>query len=415
MAKSKRFVFTMARLTRLEPPATGRVYYHDEACPGLSLCVMASGTRTWYVYNWHDGRPCQVPIAKFPAVNVEAARKLAKDLLAKQAAGVDIRAARKARREEPTFADLWQRWEAYAKPRKRSWKEDQRQYNAFLKPLAGRRLSSIRRADIQALHDRIARDNGGYAANRALALTRAMFNRADDIGYRGDNPAVGVERCPEVARDRFLQADELKAFFTSLAQELEDWQHFFCIALLTGARRANVQAARWADMDLDRGLWLIPAAKAKAGKPLVVPLSPPAVDILRARYEQFGAQQWVFPSHGRTGHLVEPKTAWKRIIQRAELSDVRPHDLRRSLGSWMAIGGASLPIVGKALGHTQASTTQVYARLSVDPVKAAVTAAGEAMLEAGGMKLLESAPAGNRVNVIDVDVQPVDDDEPTEF
>ena len=69
-------------------------------------------------------------------------------------------------------------------------------------------------------------------------------------------------------------------------------------------------------------------------------------------------------------HIVEPKSAWRRIIARAALSDVRPHDLRRSLGSWMAITGAGLPIVGKMLGHTQPTTTAIYARLSVDPVRA---------------------------------------------
>ncbi|MCG2683974.1 MAG: tyrosine-type recombinase/integrase, partial [Planctomycetales bacterium] len=90
--------------------------------------------------------------------------------------------------------------------------------------------------------------------------------------------------------------------------------------------------------------------------------------------------------------------AWKRIIERAGLVDVRPHDLRRSLGSWMAITGAGLPIVGKMLGHSQPNTTAIYARLSVDPVRAAAEAATTAMLAAGGQtKLLgvESREAEN--------------------
>ena len=63
----------------------------------------------------------------------------------------------------------------------------------------------------------------------------------------------------------------------------------------------------------------------------------------------------------------------------------------------MAISGSSLPIVGKALGHSQPSTTAVYARLSVNPVQAAMTTAADVMLkagnaamEAGGIKLLQA-------------------------
>jgi integrase len=394
--KTQRLAFTVARLERLQPPERGRVYHHDTGCPGLCLCVTAAGAKVFYVYAWHDGRPAQIRIAGFPALNVEQARERARDILAKLAAGIDVQAVRNARREEATVETLWKHWEAVAKPRKRSWPEDERQYKTFVKPWANRRLSSIKKADVQALHAKVGRENGFYAANRLLALVRAMFNQSGDIGHRGDNPAVGVKKFPEESRDRFLQPDELRAFFDALTAQPELWQVFFLTCLLTGARKANVRAMRWADIDLERGLWLIAAADAKAGKPLCVPLSPQAVAILKAHRERVGVSEWVFPSRGKTGHLVEAKGAWKRICTAAGLADCRPHDLRRSLGSWMAISGASLPIVGKALGHTQASTTQVYARLSFDPIKTAVTVAADAMLlagnatmEAGGVKLLE--------------------------
>ena len=300
---------------------------------------------------------------------------------------MDVQAARRARREEPTLQVLWEHWETVAKGVKRSFAEDNRQYEKFLKPWANRRLSSIKKSDVASLHAKIGRENGPYQGNRTLALIRAIFNRAGDLGFAGANPAAGVEKFPEVSRDRFLQADELKAFFNALAAESETWQGFFLVSILCGARRANTQAMRWGDVDLERGLWLISADEAKAGKALCVPLSPQAIVILKGQREISGGSEWVFPSHGRTGHIVEVKGAWKRICTRAGLADIRPHDLRRSLGSWMAISGASLPVVGKALGHTQASTTQVYARLSLDPIKAAVTTAADAMLLAAGARM----------------------------
>ena len=245
------------------------------------------------------------------------------------------------------------------------------------------KLSVIRKADLTALHAKIGRDNGHYQANRVLALVRAMFNKADDIGFHGTNPAKGVAKFKEEKRDRFLQAGELPKFFAALnAEPNEDFRDAFTLAILTGARRGNVLAMRWEDIDLQRGLWSIPAAVAKAGVTIVVPLVAPAVTLLEGRRKAAAGSPWVFPSTSKAGHLVETKSAWKRILDRAGLSNVRMHDLRRTLGSWQALLGSSLPIIGKSLGHTQASTTQVYARLTVDPVRESVDRATTAILDA---------------------------------
>lgn len=134
-------------------------------------------------------------------------------------------------------------------------------------------------------------------------------------------------------------------------------------------------------------MWTIPAAKAKAGEVIRIPLSSVALQILENR-KLTSASEWVFPGRGKSGHLEEPKTAWKRILKRAELTDLRLHDLRRTLGSWQAATGASLPIIGKSLGHKSLAATQIYARLDLDPVRAAVNKATSAMLVAGNATAL---------------------------
>jgi integrase len=174
----------------------------------------------------------------------------------------------------------------------------------------------------------------------------------------------------------------------------------------------------WADVNLDLGLWRIPAAQAKAGETIVVPLVPAAVDILNRRRDASESNPWVFPSTARkksaSGHFEEPKFIWRRIIERAELSDVRLHDLRRTLGSWMAMGGAGLPIVGKMLGHRQLSTTEIYARLQIAPVRQSAESAATAMLA-------YQKPNGNGNHApapvtTDAECVPDDDqDEPSEF
>lgn len=193
---------------------------------------------------------------------------------------------------------------------------------------------------------------------------------------------MGVKRFPERSRDRFLSADELARFFQALEQEPnEAAREFFLVALLTGARRANVLSMRWADIDLKGQTWRIP--ETKNGTPQNVPLVGPVLEILQSR-RKTTSSFFVFPGRGKTGHLVEPKKAWARVCLAAGIKEARIHDLRRTLGSWQAKTGASLPIIGKSLNHKSASTTSIYARLDLDPVRTAMEKAAEAMLEAGG-------------------------------
>ncbi len=116
-----------------------------------------------------------------------------------------------------------------------------------------------------------------------------------------------------------------------------------------------------------------------------MPLVEPVIEILQAR--QGNDSPFVFPGRkSESGHLMEPKRAWKRICQAAGIDGARIHDLRRTMGSWQAKTGASLPIIGKSLNHKSASTTTIYARLDLDPVRSAMEKATEAMLEVGNGK-----------------------------
>jgi integrase len=180
-----------------------------------------------------------------------------------------------------------------------------------------------------------------------------------------------------------LQADELTPFFKALSESTNEiMRDFFLLALLTGARRANVSAMRWADIDLAAGVWRI--AKTKNGTPQTVTLSPEAVTVLESRKE--GGGEFVFPGEGKTKHIVEPKKAWATLLKAAGIENLRIHDLRRTLGSWQARTGASLPIIGKSLNHKTHQATAIYARLDLDPVRQSVNTATAAMMEAAGMK-----------------------------
>jgi integrase len=140
---------------------------------------------------------------------------------------------------------------------------------------------------------------------------------------------------------------------------------------------------RWDQIDLTRGEWRIP--ETKNGESQRVVLSSEAVQILTARGQHYGQSPWVFPSTGASGHLQDPKKGWQRLLQRAELQDVRIHDLRRTLGSWQAATGANGFVIGKSLGHKSMRATEIYARIDLDPVRHSVQTATKAMFEAGGL------------------------------
>lgn len=383
VATDKRIPFTKTRIEGLPAPPKGRIRYYDERTPGLAVCVSATGSKAFYLYRWQDGRPKQVFLGKFPGMTVGQARDLCGQMTAAIARGEDPQAAKRKRREEPTFGELWAHWLAYAEGHKkpRSVKEDTRQWDAYLKSWSSRRLSTIKRSEVQSLHARMGQENGQYQANRVLALVKGMFNKAGDLGWVGENPARGIEKFPEESRDRFLLPEELPKFFTALAKEPNPiLQGFFLMCLLTGARRRNVEQMRWADVSIDLKQWRIP--DTKAGMPVVVPLVEPALQVLeQLRLYSKPGNPWVFPGRRKGTHLVDPMGAWRRILADAGLSDLRIHDLRRSLGSWQALTGASLQVIGKSLGHLRHETTMIYSRLTTDPVKAAMEAATSKMLE----------------------------------
>jgi integrase len=360
--------------------------YHDTTKQGLKLLVRPTGIKTFVLYRKIKGRPERITIGRFPEVTIEQARNQVDALNAKIAVGINPNEEKRGMRTEMMLYDLFTRYiERYAKVHKKSWQEDIDQFHRYLKDWRNRKLSSIRRVHIQKLHAEVGANKGRYAANRLLALLHTMFNRAIDWGWDSTNPAHGIKKFKEKSRDRFIQADELPKFFKALSEETSIIvRDYILLSLLTGARRSNVLAMRWGEINFDRVTWTIPVTKT--GESHTVPLVVAAIDILKSRQENnINNNPWVFPGSGVSGHLVETKKPWKRILAKAGIKDLRIHDLRRSLGSWQAATGANLSIIGKTLAHKNVSTTAIYARLNIDPVRESMNKATDAILNAAGV------------------------------
>lgn len=378
-----RITFTKSAVERIPAPSQGRVQVFDSKVRGLCLRITAAGSRSFYVVKKVNRRPKRYFICKWPDLTVEQIRKSAEAINAAVAKGDDPGADRKAARECRTLGEAWAYYlEHHAKPHKKSWKFDEWQWNKYLKARwAGRSLADIETADVDGLHKRIGRDTGIVPANRLRSLLHAIFETARKfLRFTGQNPVKGVKRFVEQNRERYLGADELPRLLDALDAEpnamLAD---FFRLAIFTGARRGNLQTARWDEIDLATGVWTIPASKAKAKRTIPVPLGPEAMEVLQRRREATKASPWVFPSHGASGHLTEPKAAWKRICKAAGLQSVRLHDLRHTVASWMVARGVSLYVVGKALGHANTRTTERYAHLELGAIRAALSGATQGM------------------------------------
>jgi integrase len=383
-----RINFTKEAINTLPAPKSGkRSTYLDSKTVGLQLRTTSNGTVTFSVYRrTKGGGPERITLGRFPDMTIKQARRKAAEINSDIANGLNPSEVKRERKSGLTFSDLFAEYlERHSKPAKKTWAEDKSKYETYLaRPLGNKKLSTIDQSSIAAIHGKITKAGHQVTANRVKALVSSIFGWAISVGLWQANPALGIRLNREHSRDRFIQNDELRKFFQALAEEENStMRDYFLLSLLTGARRANVLSMRWVDINLKRAEWRI--EETKNGTPQTITLSPEALTILRNRNPS-EPTTFVFPGNGRSGHLIEPKKSWKRILNRAGIDDLRIHDLRRTLASWQARTGASLAIIGKSLNHKNQDTTAIYARLDLEPVRESVNTATAVIMGAARLR-----------------------------
>ena len=381
MTTDNAFPFTHSRLESIKPPKTGRDSYRDTKITGLYFTITANASKSFYFVKRINGKTKRIRIGGYPDISIDEARKEAQRFNGEIAKGENPHQSRRTKNNTATLGELFNYWlDSYAKVHKKTWKEDDRVFQKYCASIKNKQLTSLTKADIVKWHQSVGKKNGHYQANRAFQLIRSLFRVGDEIGYTGENPCLKVRLFQEQSREQFLMPAELKLFYDAVMEEPPLWRDLLFVLLFTGQRKRNVCQMRWEELDLTRGLWFVAGETMKNGSPLVVVLSTNALAILNERSSASDKHaDWVFPSERGTGAVVDPKKAWERIRERSGLADVRMHDLRRTLGSWQALGGTSLQIIGKSLGHKSMKATEVYARLTTDPVRESVEKATQEM------------------------------------
>jgi integrase len=388
---------TDASVKRLAIPERGSKVYYDGDVPGFGCRVTATGVRS-FVLNYTvrtSGRERRYTIGQFPDWSTTAARAKAQQLRQDISDGGDPLGDLEDLRAAPTVDELCDRFEAEHLPRKAesTANEYRRSLRNHVRPFFGKhvKVADVTFADIDRLHRRITANGHPYAANRTLALVSKMFALSVRWGMRADNPCRGIERNYEGKRRRYIAADELPRLTEALAQ-FKDQQaaNIIRVLLLTGARRGEVLAMRWADVDVTTGIWSKPGSTTKQRTDHIVPLSAPARQLLsEIRTQQVGKRhalgEYVFPGRLGDGHRTGDsiKKVWPKLCKAAAISGLRIHDLRHSFASQLASSGASLPLIGALLGHSNPITTHRYAHLFDDPQRAAVERVGAIIDNAG--------------------------------
>lgn len=349
----------------------------DDELHGFGLRVYPSGRKVFVLSYRAKGHKRLATIGPFGVLTVDEARTRASRLLyAVLGDGADPVEDKRAYQREPTLAELAQRYLDQHGPKKKASSQlaDRRLLERHILPRLGQRKArDLDRADMTRLHHEMRATP--ILANRALALLSKMLNLAEAWGLRADgsNPVRHVDRYPERPKERYLSPQELARLGETLREvEQEGSEHpsaLLAIRLLalTGARRNEILTLTWDAVDFARAELVL--ADSKTG-PKRIPLPTPALALLRDAPRVAG-NPYVCAGERDGGRFYGLQRPWDRIRRRAGLADVRLHDLRHTHAATAVSAGLALPLVGKLLGHAHAATTQRYAHLRDEPVRAA--------------------------------------------
>jgi integrase len=370
----KRINFTVKNLKALAAPTDEKqVYYSDNDNHCLRISVGRAGTKAFVFYKKVDGVPRRKEIGRFPDMTIEQARGKVGELLSRIGKGENPFDEGLKAREDLTVQDLFDKYiDGHAKEKSKTWEVMKKDFERNCGAVKARKAVQVSEEDASRLHTNLSEDRGPYTANRTVQLLRAVFNYATKKRvFELRNPFTGVNMAKETARKRVLTDDEVRNLFVALeeADALEEvpekryLKDFVMLCLLTGARKSNVLAMRFCDVDKKEQTWTIGAAETKTDEEYVVALGPTELQIIERR-EKLLEDGFVFPGTGKTGHIVEPKRAWTTVREAAKIEDVTLHDLRRSLGSALANANVNIALVQGALNHKDIKTTMTHYALT---------------------------------------------------
>jgi integrase len=323
------------------PAGKIEAFVWDDDIPGFGMRVRAIGTSFW-IYQYRVGsKQRRISFGSTAAVSAQDARARAAKLYAEVKLGADPAGqkiesrARASETFEPTLKAYLTHKKTALKPR--SYVEVERHLLTHAKRLHGLQMGKIDRRNVAALLTSVAAESGPTECNHVRASLGAFFTWAMREGLIESNPVIGTNKAAENgSRDRVLNASELRAIWNALADD--DYSVIVKLLALTGQRREEIGGLRRSEIDLDKALIALPAARTKNKRPHDIPLSPPAVAILKDWLTRRpDTDEHVFGNGGKGGYQgwSKSKEALDRRVNEAgkTLPHWTPHDLRRTFST----------------------------------------------------------------------------------
>ena len=341
-------------------PAEAPYRVPDQRCKGLAVRVAPSGVKTWDLAYRIRGtaKMRRLSLGRTTDVSLEQARERANELTSAARGGRDLIAEEDEAREAATsritvgaLIDLYLRRQVFG--RLRTAEAIERGLRRDLAPIVQRCAADISRRDIRELLDAIA-DRG---CMREAEKRRQMVGNVPlgaVAGYRGSRPDRRVEAYdPGTPRDRVLTVEEIETLWRwfdsgSLSPDAAD---ILRLELLIGARCGEISGLRAEEIDREKWLWTLPAARSKNGRPRVTPIVGAARDILEQRLSDvekgplFLLEKGVVVTSAHIGHYLSTRAATLPIAK------FTSHDLRRTFATMLAEMGIALDLVAAIVGH----------------------------------------------------------------
>lgn len=302
------------------------------------------------------------------------------------------------RKESITLDEVMGKYLEWAKQHKKTWDDDDGNYNKHLSPRFGeKRMDAISAMDVNRLKLEMTKgktkDGKPYLSKRGKLFSAATvkhqlvllqrlykFAQGPDFKYTGPTPFDHKQVVmPHLDNElpRFLTDEQLSALWDTL----DVWPDkttvgFIKLALFTGVRRGTLFTLTWADIDFEREMiTLLISHRRKGTETMIKRVPPEAIEALKAVPRT--DSPYVFPGKGGR-ERVDFKGPWRRIRKAAGLPDsIRFHDLRHTFGSYHAMNGTDLQVIQQLMNHRDFRTTLKYASLAPSVVNAAAARSGE--------------------------------------
>lgn len=375
--------FTRPNVARLALPAgKSELIEFDEALPGFGVRIRQGGKRTWIAQYRIGAKQRRITLGTVETVDLDEARKRAREALSKVHLGQDPQAEKSEARARAavTMGTVATRYLAQAKSRLRdkTYEEAERHLNRHWADLRELPIHKITRANVAACMNDIATNHGPYSANRARASLSAMFTWAMRQGDVDLNPVTATGKAiEEVSRNRVLSDEEIAAVWASCRDD--DHGRIVRLLLLTGQRREEVGAMRWSEINRAKAMWSMPPERTKNGLPHDVPLSRSALSIIEGTAERSGRDHIFGDGEGGFQGWSKSKASLDKRISSfqekhpakkvAVVPPWRLHDLRRTLVTHMNEHLGIMPhvveaVVNHVTGPAKMGVAGVYNRAS---------------------------------------------------